>query len=251
MNWRNYNGLRKGFEKGLTKVVKRALNKSVARVLAASKITVANLESFVDEKPIQELYLQIYKTVAYRFALEIFNELTGRAKKFADYRVKEIPGPDEFESFFQRYLQEYALAETALRITSITNTTREFVKKTVAEALAGGYSVEKTSQILRSQWQALTESRAVLIARTEIMTASNAGALVGAGATGLPLKKIWMATRDKRTREAHISAEGQKRDLDEPYNIAGQLLMHPGDSSLGADASNTIQCRCAQRFSIK
>lgn len=251
MNWRNYNALRKRFEGTLTKVVKRALYTSVKRVLAASYLTVTNLESFVDEKPVRELYLQIYKSVAYRFAIDIFKEITGKQKQFSGYDIKELPGIEEFESVFQRYLQEYALAETALRITSITNTTREFIRKTVAEALAEGYSVEKTGQILRSNWKNLTESRAKLIARTEIMTASNAGALVGAGATGLPLKKIWMATRDKRTREAHYVAEGQKRDLDEPYSVNGQLLMHPGDSSLGADASNTILCRCAQRFSIK
>lgn len=57
--------------------------------------------------------------------------------------------------------------------------------------------------------------------------------------------KEWSATGDSRTRSDHMEMDGQRVGIDEPFESpSGAMLMHPGDSSMGAPASETINCRC-------
>lgn len=60
-------------------------------------------------------------------------------------------------------------------------------------------------------------------------------------------KKRWCTERDSRVRPTHRSAEGQIRLIEEPFQVGGYLLMFPGDTSLGAPASETANCRCAMK----
>ena len=63
--------------------------------------------------------------------------------------------------------------------------------------------------------------------------------------------KIWDAAADARTRPDHAAMNGQKRKLNEPFITPdGYRLMHPMDTSLGAPASKTINCRCRARTKI-
>ncbi|WP_214607204.1 phage minor head protein, partial [Mycobacterium tuberculosis] len=90
-----------------------------------------------------------------------------------------------------------------------------------------------------------------VIARTEIIGASNLGSRAAAKETGLQLEKEWIATPDKRTRKAHKAANGQTRDFDEPYIVWGDRLQFPGDTSHGAKLRNVIQCRCVEGYHVK
>ena len=64
--------------------------------------------------------------------------------------------------------------------------------------------------------------------------------------TGLLLtaKKKWMTMGDARVRDIHNAANGQEQYYLEPYQVGGELLMFPGDGSLGASAKNLVNCRC-------
>jgi hypothetical protein len=72
---------------------------------------------------------------------------------------------------------------------------------------------------------------------------------LGAGIV-LTAIKTWIAFIDDKTRAAHVVANGQKRPARQPYNVGGELLMHPGDTSLGASAGNIVNCRCQSFVSI-
>lgn len=63
--------------------------------------------------------------------------------------------------------------------------------------------------------------------------------------------KVWSTVGDKRVRLIHQKTNGQTRRLNEPFVVNGQFLMHPGDSSLGATADNTANCRCISQYSIR
>jgi uncharacterized protein with gpF-like domain len=59
------------------------------------------------------------------------------------------------------------------------------------------------------------------------------------------ITKVWNATGDNRTRDSHADMDGQEVPLDQPFvTPSGAQLMYPTDSSLGALAEETIQCRC-------
>lgn len=63
--------------------------------------------------------------------------------------------------------------------------------------------------------------------------------------------KEWDATGDARTREEHLLMEGQTVPLLMPFTFPdGSRAQYPSDDSLGAPASNLIQCRCKIDYRI-
>lgn len=57
----------------------------------------------------------------------------------------------------------------------------------------------------------------------------------------------WDATMDRYTRKDHRAMDGQERGPEEPFEAPDRsLLMHPGDTSKNADASQIVNCRCLE-----
>jgi hypothetical protein len=104
----------------------------------------------------------------------------------------------------------------------------------------------------------LLKLRGDTIARTEALQALNKAAdeslrqVVDEGlAPPDAVKRVWDATGDSRTRDSHAAMDGQEAGMDEPFTTgAGHQLMHPGDGSLGAPASEIINCRCVVKHEI-
>ena len=85
---------------------------------------------------------------------------------------------------------------------------------------------------------------ALLIARTEGHRVQQTAKLDGchiAKKKGADIIKQWDSTLDGRTRPAHKEADGQIRELDEPFNVWGEELQAP---SIGGSAKNVCNCRC-------
>lgn len=62
------------------------------------------------------------------------------------------------------------------------------------------------------------------------------------------VEKEWVSVGDSRVREAHLSADGQQRKINQPFDVGGEQLSYPGDASLGATAGNIINCRCSAGY---
>lgn len=62
--------------------------------------------------------------------------------------------------------------------------------------------------------------------------------------------KRWDAVGDDRMRDWHAEADSTVIPIDEPFEVNGEELMYPGDESLGATASNIINCRCTVSYEI-
>lgn len=62
--------------------------------------------------------------------------------------------------------------------------------------------------------------------------------------------KIWRtAGADGRRRDSHIAMQGQTVAKSQPFTTgAGFQLMHPGDTGLGAPASEIVACRCTAEY---
>lgn len=63
--------------------------------------------------------------------------------------------------------------------------------------------------------------------------------------------KEWHTRGDAEVRTAHRAADLQRRDFDEPFEVANESLNFPGDTSLGASAGNTINCRCSAIYLLE
>lgn len=87
-------------------------------------------------------------------------------------------------------------------------------------------------------------SRAKVIVRTEghrIQQQSADDARRGAISRGCDVVKQWDAALDGKTRDNHRRLDGQIREQDEPFEVAGKKAMFPGEFG---DPAEDCNCRC-------
>lgn len=117
---------------------------------------------------------------------------------------------------------------------------------------------ETIDKLISRYKDSLLQLRGETVARTESIQALNRAdyeALSQAVDMGAANKgdvtRIWNTAGDDRVRDSHADMDGQEVGLDEPFvSGEGNQMMFPGDTSLGADASDTINCRCKVRTRI-
>jgi hypothetical protein len=125
----------------------------------------------------------------------------------------------------------------------------------VRKAIAEGKPLSQTDidRIAGRYSERLLKYRAETIARTESITALRAGrqegiqqAIEQGAIRADSVVKVWDATLDSRTRPDHVAANGQEVDgVNGVFVLAdGSRMLYPGDTSLGASAGQTINCRC-------
>lgn len=144
----------------------------------------------------------------------------------------------------------------------INQTTSDALQGLLAQAQAEGWSIDTMSknmdQVFR-QWMKgdLTDEDFVWLSermppyRRELIARTETTRLQGAGSHRLYKawdikKKEWLSTSDGRTRPSHVACNRQVRDIDEPFDVGGYKMMHPGDMSLGAPVSEIADCRCCE-----
>lgn len=74
---------------------------------------------------------------------------------------------------------------------------------------------------------------------------AGAGAAILAGVTKpTGIDKEWVTVGDDLVRPDHVDADGQLREINQPFIVGGERLRWPGDTGLGASIGNIINCRC-------
>lgn len=140
-------------------------------------------------------------------------------------------------------VDEWLRENAGKRITGITESSR---KKIAAQIAAGTSAGETLAQIARRidrfYLEDVIPNRSMVIARTEVGSATNWSQHQIAVDTGVHMEKEWLALNDDRTRDDHSEADGQVVDLDEPFEVGADLLMYPGDPAGGPE--QVINCRC-------
>lgn len=161
--------------------------------------------------------------------------------------VELYGGPAERVPYVaNEYAMEY-LTDTANRMVNTTEGTWARARAQLIQGFAEGESIEELSARLTevTDW---SRSRAATVARTEIISASNAGALAEVRSVNPDASKEWMATKDSRTREWHREADGETVLLGGTFTVGGEELDFPGDPSGRPD--NIINCRCTMAFHV-
>jgi len=185
----------------------------------------------------RDLLDEIYRTVGARFAVESFNEL-----KSLD--TKEDP-PDSWFQEVARFLQEVGAEE----VRRIAETTRKDIVGILEDAREDGLGVEEMAKLLEDEISEVNRRRGRVIARTEVITASNKASQHGAKQTGLTLEKEWFDSNDARVRRSHRAVDGQRVPMDDVYTWTspevGQVSARfPADPQL--PAAERINCRCVE-----
>lgn len=124
----------------------------------------------------------------------------------------------------------------------------------VAKAIKDGKPLASAEidKISGSYSDRLLYRRAEDIARTEVARAQIAGQREAMqqlldGSKVRSVEYVWEDTGDGKTRPTHAEADGQRIKHGETFTVGGYQMLGPGDSSLGAPASETVNCRCWSR----
>lgn len=120
-------------------------------------------------------------------------------------------------------------------------------RQQLADGMREGESIPQLAQRVRAA-AGVSEPRATVIARTEVISTSNGASIAQARSAGVPLEKQWMATDDNRTRPTHVVADGQLQPMGEPFIVGGALLDFPGDPA--GPPGEVINCRCSIGFHV-
>jgi uncharacterized protein with gpF-like domain len=132
----------------------------------------------------------------------------------------------------------------------ITETTKKLIRDVFINAYAQGLGINDI--IKQFEDTEMSRIRSRLIARTETVTSANGGALIVAKETGLLLNKIWLATKDSRTRHDHAEVDGHTVGRDEYFDVGGATMLHPGartqEDGSPVPVSEVANCRCTTLY---
>lgn len=224
--------------------INRAFRTQLETVMSAvnesgAGAVLATLPSFIDKEQLTGAFIDIYSRVGSDFAEQVFE---GMKSALPQIERKDMAG---VRDHWRDHMDAFVRTKAGKRITQINKTTLERVRDTLTQAHNEGLGIDEIARSM-SQSTAFSTARSRTIARTEIVSASNEGNLMGARETGLELKKMWIATPDERTRQAHWDADGGETELNGKFIVDGEQMDYPGD--VNGSAGNVINCRCAVSF---
>jgi HK97 family phage portal protein len=178
------------------------------------------------------------------FGQATFDQLKNEA---TDLEIKIFK---ELFNVFAKNVQGWIKNNVAQKVVLVSDTTVKLLKNIVDIGQENGESIPQIAQRIDELYlDQIIPNRSTVIARTEVISSSNAGNHFSAEQTGLDLQKEWVSTKDDRTRDAHEEVNGQIRDMNKPYDVMGEPLQFPGDPN--GSAKNIIQCRCTEIYKVK
>ena len=234
-----YSSFQKRKEREWTPKINAALKEQTQQFLTAWQHTskehaIHAVTYFPLQKVLHELYIQV--------GVQWGAKVNAQVKRDA-LKLKRMP--IGFSEMLIRLITEYFMENLLSDVQDITETSRKEIMKVLIKADELGWSHDETVANLSAP--ELTAARSRLIARTETVTSSNLAGDMAARATGLNLKKEWVAVDDSRTRNHHRDVDGVVLPIDDKFNVGGTLMLRPGDRGTTENrtpAKEVCNCRC-------
>lgn len=133
-----------------------------------------------------------------------------------------------------------------LVLSGIPQSVANRINKLLERAREENLTLAQTAREIRNTIIPLARSRAAMIARTETHNAASFASHSYHDRVrkdlGINMYKQWVATNDARTRSIHAEANGQRRHMDEDFEVGGTKMAYAGDPKGGP--KNVINCRC-------
>lgn len=184
-------------------------------------------------------------------------DLIGRINKTTGMREGGAIG---LTSTQEQWAKAYEAELQSLNRNALTRALRDRrFDKALLKAIEDGKAIpaDKIAKMTTAYRNRLLQFRGETIARTETVTALNAGRdeamrqVVASGAvSGNRIDEIWDVTMDGRERDSHGAMNGQVQSFGQPFiSGAGYRLRYPGDPL--APVSERAGCRCSKTFRIR
>jgi len=229
--FRTHNYLQRKWTQTAQKRIKQIFQKEKSIII--EQIKRGQINFTIDIKPWQDLLLALYAGVGGDFGRAASRGVHGISKQ-ADTWMDQV--------------LSYIRTHGARKVTMISETTRDDLQEIISQGMQQGLGNEEIAASITDYYDTIQDWRSLLIARTETHVAANLGTYSFAQDAGME-SHTWLAAMDERTREWHAEANDQTMPINEPFEVAGEQLMFPGDDSLGATGMNLCNCRCVETYS--
>lgn len=258
INYKRVNARRKRLEKDFRRDLEYAFNDMNENLVKAAKGKESRLVEYAMLHELSDAIIVIKSVMKKHIGITLkeFGSIIFDEAKSAGLVMETKAKTRKFDDYVHRYIER----RTGEAITQIEGTTKkkihQVVKRLVAEAIDEGNPNPELASGLKDEFDALTSSRAQLIARTEVASASNNGSLEAVKALEIPnMVKEWVSVNDDRTRDGdhggadHSSMDGERVPIEEKFTVPPDASMDcPGDSAGGAD--QVCNCRCTLVYKV-
>ncbi|CAB5218437.1 Phage head morphogenesis domain [uncultured Caudovirales phage] len=237
--WLNWHRFQQKYEKAFTSKFTTALQIQVKAYIKTNDLMA------VPSFPIYDALLKLYRTVGPAWVKQSRKEYAKASGR--------LGFSEQIIQLMNQYFGINLLNDAEL----MTKYSRQVIADVLSRSLAEGLSYDDiVNELLKHpEFNAM---RARRIARTETVTAANGASSIYAQQSGNVMEKIWIAVKDKRTRDTHKSIDGRIVPMEDPFVLGkyGDLkMMHPGvrvqPNGLRVPASEVVNCRCTVAFIAK
>lgn len=186
-------------------------------------------------------------------------DIVGRVEKVTGKRTGGIIGLTSKQASFVENARQELNSGQPEALKSYLNRVRRDKRfdSTVLKAIDSGEPIPKTTitKMLNRYEASLLKLRGDTIAKTEALESVNTSqqeafqqVLDKTAYTDQDIQREWRCASDDRVRDSHLMMNRQKvKGMQTPFVTPdGYKLRYPHDSSLGAPARETINCRCIQ-----
>lgn len=140
---------------------------------------------------------------------------------------------------------EQYLAQARATFDMIGQDLWETSRSELLDGFERGESIPQLAERIRGS-AGISARTSVLVARTQVIEASNAGSYQTAVVSGIEMRKVWIATPDLRTRPTHLAADAATNEhpvpLTDNFVVGGYPAMFPAAPSL--PPAERYNCRC-------
>jgi len=237
--WKAFDERLKGWESKWKKTVKGLFSQQKERALEALEKT--NLGKKVKSSELDLLDFEKEVKIFIKKATPLIKSLVLEAGNLGLEQVGEKSIKKDFDIADPETAKWIELK--AMKFGEEVNaTTIKKLKATLAEGVLEGEGVAELKKRVVDLFEMWYAGRNKTIARTEVLSANNAGTVFGYKQSGVVKQKEWLATRDSRTRDSHSHVDGQVVAIGSKFKVDGEELEYPGDPN--GSPEQIINCRC-------
>ena len=236
------------YERRISREISRAMFVSATlysrgNTMAADAILADHKERL--EKILNSLWLESGDVFSEHLVGALKSQRPKELKVSVRTSVGEIPPTEIANAVMLQWIRSIGVE----KLVQITTTTQNDIRNAIATGIQDGLGEKGTAKLIRAIAPSISASRSQTIARTETHNAANEAAQATAEATGIDMRRQWVASQDERTRTTHSAANGQIVGMHEPFIVGGVELRFPGDATANSP-KETINCRCAVIFVV-
>jgi len=229
------------------------ISRDVRAVWTATR-SIPNLQPF-------ELELVALLREQYRAIDRAFNK-TSRDLNKSFLTELETKQEETIDSEIVAFINQHSLQQAPFILNTTQNELDRISMDVIRDTAQQGGDLDDAAigALIAREFNDRSDNRVDTIAMTETQTVSESikeieaatiGGIIAATAGTQEMFKTWNTILDEKTRQSHVRADGQVREVRQPFNVQGQSLMAPGDTSLGATLDNIINCRCVSTFQVR